>query len=160
MVVAHSGYVARLLASPCIQCGECPSCFALSGRPDDAVLDCHVCGLCIEACVLGGTERSCRRCTGPAFRKISIFPDVSYLLLLATWRVPGYSIQPWAYKRGPSSVWATSGAKIPLAPLRGGAPTGERERSLKGTVWFSGMCPARDHLLWTEAIIASSNSRC
>jgi hypothetical protein len=65
-----------------IQCGMRLSCFALLGRPNDAVLDYHVYGLCFGVCVLGWTERSCRCYTGLAFRKTSIFPDLSCLLLI------------------------------------------------------------------------------
>ena len=62
--------------------------------------------LCIEVHDPGGTERSCRRCTGLAFRKVLFFLTFDgHLSLVLTFRgVPcgaeasGCLVSPWAYK--------------------------------------------------------------
>ena len=71
-----------------------------------AIKPCRVCVPCVRVRDPGGTERSCRHCTGLAFRKV-LFSLTFYghlSLVLTSHGAPrgtealGCLVSPWAYK--------------------------------------------------------------
>ena len=109
---------------------------------------------------LGGTEQSRRRCTGPAFVRVSIFLTLrGHLTLVVTSRglphgarVLGCSVCPWAYKYGPSFRLKQSWLCLQIVPYLPAERGNGREKFEENRVVVV-IRPSEGRLWWPKQVL-------